>query len=105
MRDHGLHEAIRAAGGVGELARRLGISQPSVSNWERVPADRVLAVERVTGITRALLRPDLFGSQPGEPLDEVEIARAQEYALLATLLGRSPDGQLLQGLCQLRGDA
>lgn len=105
MRDQGLHEAIRAAGGVGELARRLGISQPSVSNWDRVPADRVLAVERVTGIARALLRPDLFASDRGEPLDEIDVARAQEYALLATLLGRSPDAHLLKGLCQLRGDA
>jgi len=31
--DAGLGEAIRAAGGVTELARRIGISQPSVSNW------------------------------------------------------------------------
>ncbi|MET0444375.1 MAG: Cro/CI family transcriptional regulator, partial [Pseudorhodoplanes sp.] len=42
MRDVGLEEAIRAAGGITELARRVGISQPSVSNWERVPAERVL---------------------------------------------------------------
>jgi DNA-binding transcriptional regulator YdaS (Cro superfamily) len=38
MRDPGLTEAIRAAGGVSELARQLGISQPSVSSWTRVPA-------------------------------------------------------------------
>ena len=42
MRDPGLEEAIRAAGGVSELARRIGISQPSVSNWARIPAERVL---------------------------------------------------------------
>ena len=45
MRDQGLDQAIRAAGGITELARRIGISQPSVSNWERIPAERVLAVE------------------------------------------------------------
>jgi DNA-binding transcriptional regulator YdaS (Cro superfamily) len=38
MRDQGLDQAIRAAGGITELARRIGISQPSVSNWERIPA-------------------------------------------------------------------
>ena len=43
MRDPGLDEAIRAAGGVGALARKIGISQPSVSNWSHVPAERVLA--------------------------------------------------------------
>ena len=105
MRDHGLQEAIRAAGGIGELARRLGISQPSVSNWDRIPAERVPAVEQATGVARALLRPDLFGDAARETLDEVDAARAREYALLATLIGRSPDGSLLQRLAQLRGDA
>ena len=61
MREGGLEDAIRAAGGIGALARRLGISQPSVSNWQRVPAERVLAVEALTGVPRASLRPDLYG--------------------------------------------
>jgi len=39
MRDHGLNEAIRAAGGVGALARKIGIAQPSISGWTRVPAE------------------------------------------------------------------
>ena len=60
MREPGLSEAIRAAGGVGALARKLGISQPSVSNWSRVPAERVAAVEAATGVGRAVLRPDLY---------------------------------------------
>jgi len=33
MRDAGLERAIDAAGGVAELARKIGIAQPSVSNW------------------------------------------------------------------------
>jgi len=105
MRDHGLQEAIRAAGGIGELARRLGISQPSVSNWDRIPAERVLSVEQATGIARALLRPDLFGDSAAGNRDEVDAARAQEYTLLATLLARSPDQQLLKRLAGLKGDA
>jgi len=107
MREPGLDEAIRAVGGVSELARRIGISQPSVSNWERVPADRVLSVEAATGIGRAQLRPDLFAGRPrtGDSADEVDLARAQEYALLATLLSRTPDAALLQRLAGLQGDA
>src|SRR5215211_4803958 len=62
MREGGLEDAIRAAGGIGALARRLGISQPSVSNWQRVPAERVVAVEALTGVPRASLRPDLYGT-------------------------------------------
>ena len=104
MRDQGLEEAINAAGGISELARRLGISQPSVSNWNRVPADRVQAVEAATGVARAVLRPDLFGGQSTSGADEIELARAQEYALLGALLANSPDAQLLQRLSRLRGD-
>ena len=63
MRDPGLDEAIRAAGGVSELARQIGISQPSVSNWDRIPAERVLAVEAATGVDRSVLRPDLYGER------------------------------------------
>jgi TorA maturation chaperone TorD len=38
-------------------------------------------------------------------LDEVDAARAEEYALLATLLARAPDQQLLDRVATLRGDA
>jgi TorA maturation chaperone TorD len=38
-------------------------------------------------------------------VDEIDRARAQEYALLATLLSRSPDRELLLGLARLQGDA
>jgi TorA maturation chaperone TorD len=38
-------------------------------------------------------------------VDEIDRARAREYALLATLLSRSPDSRLLSRLAVLRGDA
>jgi TorA maturation chaperone TorD len=106
MREPGLSDAIRAAGGVSELARQIGISQPSVSNWIRIPAERVLAVEAATGIDRTTLRPDLYSAKDtaGE-IDEIDLARAQEYALLAMLLLRAPDAKLLSRLAALRGDA
>jgi TorA maturation chaperone TorD len=103
MRDPGLDEAITVAGGVGALARKIGIAQPSVSNWSRVPAERVLTVEAVTGVSRAVLRPDLYSERPG--IDEVDAARAREYALLATLLARAPDQALLDRIAGLHGDA
>jgi TorA maturation chaperone TorD len=105
MRDQGLEEAIRAAGGVSELARQLGISQPSVSNWTRIPAERVVAVESLTNVPRNVLRPDLYGEQSSSAeLDEVEAARAREYALLASLLSRTPNAELMSRLSNLRGD-
>ena len=105
MRDQGLQQAIDAAGGVSELARRLGIAQPSVSNWDRIPAERVLSVEAATGVARALLRPDLFDTTPARVVDEIDRARSQEYALLATLLSRAPDAEFLARLAKLGGDA
>jgi len=43
------------------------------------------------------------GSAPADA-DEVDAARAQEYALLAVLLARTPDAALLARLAALRGD-
>jgi TorA maturation chaperone TorD len=106
MRDPGLSEAIQAAGGVSKLARRVGVSQPSVSNWDKVPAERVLVVEAATGVDRKVLRPDLYQErEAARTVDEIDIARAQEYALLSTLLVRAPDAALLKKLSALRGDA
>src|SRR3954468_21978224 len=106
MRDRGLSDAIQAAGGVSELARRVGISQPSISSWDKVPAERVLVVEAATGIDRKVLRPDLYEARQAAPaVDEIDLARAQEYALLSTLLVRAPDAALLKKLSALRGDA
>jgi TorA maturation chaperone TorD len=105
VRDEGLDRAIGAAGGVAELARKIGISQPSVSNWSRVPAQRVIAVESVTGVPRRELRPDLYEmAMPDDAIDPVDAARAQEYALLATLLSAPPTRSLLDRLSELSGD-
>jgi TorA maturation chaperone TorD len=105
LRDQGLNEAIRAVGGVSELARKIGIAQPSVSNWTRVPAERVLAVEEVTGVSRVVLRPDLYGTGTTDSIDEVDAARAAEYRLLTRLLARAPDAEFLARLATLRADA
>ena len=63
--------AIRAikAIGLGPLSKRLGISKQAVSlwQWKGVPAERVLAVEGVTGISRHELRPDVFGPPESKP--------------------------------------
>ena|SRR2546422_1858196 len=105
MRDPGLGKAIRVVGGVSELARKIGISQPSVSTWNRVPAERVVAVEAATGINRMALRPDLYDEAEPDSATAVDVARAQEYALLAVLLSRAPDAEFLNRLASLRGDA
>lgn len=56
-------KAIRIAGGCSGLGRELGISQAAVARWksqDRIPIERVLEVERLTGIPRHQLRPDIY---------------------------------------------
>lgn len=57
-------QAFERAGSASELARRLGITPAAVLQWDRVPPNRVLAVEAVTGLSRHVLRPDIFGPLP-----------------------------------------
>lgn len=104
MRDAGLQEAIRAAGGISALARMLGIAQPSISVWSRVPAERVLAVETATAVSRTILRPDLYPGEAEVVLDPVDRARVNLYLLLARLILVVPDERLLIDLRQVGGD-
>lgn len=55
-----LMEAIEIAGGVRALARSLGITHQAIKRWHKVPADRLVDIERVTGVDRRKLRPDLY---------------------------------------------
>ena len=59
-RDPALERAISSAGGVAALSARLGMKIQAVWQWKRVPAMRVLSVERETGVPRHELRPDLY---------------------------------------------
>ncbi len=113
MREAGLEQAIKAAGGVASLARGIGIAQPSVSAWSRIPAERVLAVEALTRVHRYILRPDLYGpsedqviskSQVKSEVDEIDQLRAAEYGLLSLLLGKAPDADTLSRVATLKGD-
>jgi TorA maturation chaperone TorD len=105
MRDEGLDKAIVAAGGVRALSRVLGISQPAVSAWKRIPADRVVAVEMATAVPRAELRPDLYdtGKVPVH-VEPEDVARADEYAMLGALLWRAPTADVLAQIAGLKGD-
>jgi TorA maturation chaperone TorD len=110
MRDAALEKAIDNVGGVRALARSLGISQPAISSWRRVPADRVLSVEATTGISRNDLRPDLYpphdqSAVAMSALDEIDEARARECEMIGALLWRAPTAETLDALRDLQGDA
>jgi len=52
--------AVKNVGGQAKFARLIGVTAQAVSQWDEVPPLRVLAVERVSGVPRHKLRPDLY---------------------------------------------
>lgn len=60
------------------IARLLGVSPQAVNQWvsssRPVPPRHVLAIEAATGVSRHLLRPDVFG--PPAANDEQGVADA-----------------------------
>lgn len=77
----GLELALARTNGAYGLAKALnGVSYQAVQKWRKVPAERVHDVERVSGVPRHLLRPDLYpierehvpapGSDPGPDRDK-----------------------------------
>ncbi|AUU93886.1 MULTISPECIES: YdaS family helix-turn-helix protein [Enterobacteriaceae] len=60
-----IDKAISKAGTASRLAGLLAVSAMTVSHWRNryhgvVPADRVLQIYEVTGVTPHELRPDLY---------------------------------------------
>lgn len=53
-------EAVKDRMTLARLAREIGITRGAVAQWDRVPAERLGDVARVTGIPMPKLRPDLF---------------------------------------------
>src|SRR5947209_20199119 len=60
--------------------------------------------ERAGAVGARVLPPPSADRGAESQVDEVDAARAQEYALLATLLARAPDAGLLGRVARLRGD-
>ena len=58
--DKGTRLAIKAVGGQSALADKLGIRPQAIGQWRKIPAERVVEVEKATGVPREKLRPDLY---------------------------------------------
>lgn len=63
--DSGIKLAIEAAGGLRALARKLGMNHSTILKWTKVPANHILEIERLTGVSREQLRPELY-REPSE---------------------------------------
>ena len=53
---------LRAGLTLQQLGRQIGVHKTTILRWEegRIPAERMVEIERVTGLPRRKLRPDLF---------------------------------------------
>jgi DNA-binding transcriptional regulator YdaS (Cro superfamily) len=61
--DH-VSAAAALVGSRAELAKLMGVSAGAVSKWskqKKIPINRVIRFEQITGISRHVLRPDIFG--------------------------------------------
>lgn len=59
-----LKRAVAIVGGQAAMARKCGVSQPTVWGWihrmGQAPAEQVLGIEAATGIPKEDLRPDIY---------------------------------------------
>ncbi|KXV63855.1 YdaS family helix-turn-helix protein [Gluconobacter oxydans] len=54
-------DLIKLAGGSARMAAQLGLrSHASVIRWKRVPSRHLVTIERLYGVPREKLRPDLY---------------------------------------------
>ncbi len=59
MRDQAILRISAVPGLRAKIARELGVTRPAILKWRQVPAERLPDVERITGIPRHELRPDI----------------------------------------------
>ena len=59
-------DAVRDRMPLARLAREIGITRGAVAQWDKVPAERMGDVSRVTGIPMPILRPDLFQTEAAQ---------------------------------------
>lgn len=65
MNKTAIQRAVEAAGSQSALARLIGVTPQRVQqmvDFGKASHNRVIAIERATGITRTELRPDLYPS-------------------------------------------
>ena len=66
MRDRSLKTLIQSKGlRLMDIAAQIGVHKSQISKWEigTIPPTRVLKLEEATGISRHVLRPDVYGAE------------------------------------------
>jgi pyruvate kinase len=113
MRDPTLESLLAQRGAVTRIATALGISTAAVSQWKRVPDDRVAEVARALGVQAEAVRPDLGVLPPETPKREgptlrmaqrMPLRRRRRTKIIATLGPASSTPEVIERLFRAGAD-
>lgn len=113
MRDPALEAILSQRGAVTRIATALGISTAAVSQWRRVPEDRVAEVARALGVPPAEVRPDIADPPPEPPRREgpvlrmpsrIPLRRRRRTKVIATLGPASSSAETIERLFRAGAD-
>ncbi|GGJ01861.1 pyruvate kinase [Neoroseomonas lacus] len=110
MRDPTLEDLFARRGAITRIATELGISTAAVSQWKRVPDDRVTDVARILGVATQTLRPDLTEPPAPKPEGYVRMVarpvlrRRRRTKIIATLGPASSTIEVIERLYRAGAD-
>ncbi|WP_277600093.1 MULTISPECIES: YdaS family helix-turn-helix protein [Sphingomonas] len=95
--DTPLARAVRVAGSQSSFGRMIGRRQSTVNHWLKynrpLPAEHVLRVEELTGVSRTLLRPDIYPEGLDVPRPLLRVACDPSLASNAYHFSDNPAGR------------
>lgn len=113
MRDPALEALLTQRGAVTRIATALGISTAAVSQWKRVPDDRVAEVARALGVPPTTVRSDVPEVLPETPRREgfprvmatrIPLRRRRRTKIIATLGPASSSPEVIERLFRAGAD-
>ncbi|MFM7692182.1 MAG: pyruvate kinase, partial [Alphaproteobacteria bacterium] len=108
MRDPALEALLARRGTVKQIAAALGISTAAVSQWKRVPEDRVSEIAKALNLAPESLRPDLAPSPQTQGLPRMVarpvLRRRRRTKIIATLGPASSSAEMIEKLHRAGAD-
>ncbi|TDH63735.1 pyruvate kinase [Dankookia rubra] len=106
MRDAILDDLLNRRGTGAKIATALGITPAAVSQWQRVPADRVTELARLLEMPAWQLRPDLFPAPEGKlrMAPRIPLRRRRRTKIVATLGPASSSPEVIERLFRTGAD-
>ncbi|RAI56980.1 pyruvate kinase [Roseicella frigidaeris] len=106
MRDAILDDLLNRRGTGAKIATALGITPAAVSQWQRVPADRVLELSRLLDLPPYQLRPDLHPPPEGKlrMAPRIPLRRRRRTKIVATLGPASSSAEVIERLYRAGAD-